>query len=141
MGCRRGRIGVAGLNPHAGDGGAIGAEEIELIAPAVRSARRAGLPVEGPIPPDVIFHKAAHGAYDAVVCMYHDQGLGPLKMLAFESGVNITLGLPIVRTSPDHGTAFDIAGRGRADPGSMTAAIKLAYELSKRRNPWRVSDQ
>ncbi|MBN1268151.1 MAG: 4-hydroxythreonine-4-phosphate dehydrogenase PdxA [Kiritimatiellae bacterium] len=137
LGVRRGRIGVAGLNPHAGDGGAIGTEEIELIAPAVRAARRGGLRAEGPVPPDVIFHKAARGAYDAVVCMYHDQGLGPLKMLAFESGINITLGLPILRTSPDHGTAFDIAGQGRADPGSMIAAIKLASGLSKRKNPWR----
>lgn len=137
LGCRGGRIGVCGLNPHAGDGGAIGREEITVIAPAIRAARRAGFNAIGPVPADVIFHQAVRGAFDAVVAMYHDQGLGPLKMLAFETGVNVTLGLPIVRTSPDHGTAFDIAGRGRANPSSMVEAVRQAILLAGRRNPWR----
>jgi len=137
LGCRRARIGVCGLNPHAGDGGAIGREEIDVIAPAIRSARRSGFNVTGPVPADVIFHRAVRGDFDAVVAMYHDQGLGPLKMLAFETGVNVTLGLPIVRTSPDHGTAFDIAGRGRANPSSMIEAVRQAIALAQRRNPWK----
>lgn len=137
LGCRGGRIGVCGLNPHAGDGGAIGREEITTIAPGIRAARRAGFNAVGPVPADVIFHQAVRGEFDAVVAMYHDQGLGPLKMLAFETGVNVTLGLPIVRTSPDHGTAFDIAGRGRANPSSMVEAVRQAIALARRRNPWR----
>ncbi|MBU1693548.1 MAG: 4-hydroxythreonine-4-phosphate dehydrogenase PdxA [Verrucomicrobia bacterium] len=137
LGCRRARIGVCGLNPHAGDGGAIGREEIEVIAPAIRAAKRAGFNVTGPVPADVIFHQAVHGEFDAVVAMYHDQGLGPLKMLAFETGVNVTLGLPIVRTSPDHGTAFNIAGRGRANSSSMIEAVRQAIALAGRKNPWR----
>ncbi|NCC51743.1 MAG: 4-hydroxythreonine-4-phosphate dehydrogenase PdxA [Spartobacteria bacterium] len=136
LGAAGGRIGVCGLNPHAGDGGAIGAEEIEVIAPAIQAMKRKRISIEGPVPPDVIFHYAYQGRYAAVVAMYHDQGLGPLKMLAFDSGINITLGLPIVRTSPDHGTAFDIAGTGRAHPSSMGAAMTWAIELSGRRNPW-----
>jgi len=136
LGCRAARIGVCGLNPHAGDGGLLGREEIEKIAPAVRAARRQGCDVRGPIPADVIFHQAVRGQFDAVIAMYHDQGLAPLKMLAFETGVNVTLGLPIVRTSPDHGTAYDIAGRGRANPASMLAAIRWADKLIRRRNPW-----
>lgn len=137
LGCRRARIGVCGLNPHAGDGGALGHEEQRVITPAIVAARRKGFSVSGPIPADVIFHQAVRGQHDAVVAMYHDQGLGPLKMLAFESGVNVTLGLPIVRTSPDHGTAFDIAGRGIANPSSMIEAIRWAVKLARRKNPWR----
>jgi len=123
------RIAVTGLNPHAGEGGLFGDEEQRIIAPAVRRARRSGVDVVGPLAADGIFAHAANGAYDAVVCMYHDQGLGPFKLLHFADGVNVTLGLPFVRTSPDHGTAFDIAGRGSADPSSMGAAIDLAARL------------
>lgn len=130
------RIGVCGLNPHAGDGGALGGEEKQIIAPAVRAVKRAGVDVYGPVPADVIFHQALKGCYDAVVAMYHDQGLGPLKMIAFEEGVNLTLGLPIIRTSPDHGTAFDIAGQNRANPASMLAAVRVAAALAVRPNPW-----
>lgn len=133
---RPGRIAVAGLNPHAGDGGALGREELEVIAPAVRAARRRGWRVEGPLAGDTVFHFARSGGADAVLAMYHDQGLAALKTVAFDEGVNITLGLPIVRTSPDHGTAFDIAGRGRARPDSMIAALRCACDLSGRRNPW-----
>ena len=136
LGLRARTLGVCGLNPHAGDGGAIGREEIQMIGPAVRELRRRGHAVEGPVPADVIFHQARHGAYGAVVAMYHDQGLGPLKTLAFDTGVNLTLGLPIVRTSPDHGTAFDIAGKGIANAASMIAAIRMAARLASRSNPW-----
>ncbi len=136
LGVRRGTIGVCALNPHGGDGGALGDEERRVIAPALRSLRRRGVPVEGPVPADVIFHHAVQGRYAAVLAMYHDQGLAPLKMLAFESGVNITLGLPILRTSPDHGTAYDIAGRGIANPASLVAAIRMAADLARRPNPW-----
>lgn len=125
------RIAVAGLNPHAGEGGLFGDEERRLIAPAVRRARRRGIDVVGPLAADGLFAHAAEGAYDAVVCMYHDQGLGPFKLLHFADGVNVTLGLPFVRTSPDHGTAFDIAGRGVADARSMRAAIELAARLAR----------
>ncbi len=131
------RLGVCGLNPHAGDGGALGHEEDSFITPAILSARAQGIDVDDVVPADVIFYKALKGRYDGVVAMYHDQGLAPLKMIGFDEGVNITLGLPIVRTSPDHGTAFDIAGRGEANPSSMVAATKLAYKLSQRSNPWR----
>jgi 4-hydroxythreonine-4-phosphate dehydrogenase len=134
--CRRGksspRIAVAGLNPHAGEHGRIGSEETSVILPAVEELRRL-LPqtrFSDPLPPDTLFHQAARGAWDAVVCMYHDQGLIPLKLLDFDSAVNVTLGLPFVRTSPDHGTAFDIAGSGIARPDSMIAAINLAAELT-----------
>lgn len=136
LGVRQGTIGVCALNPHGGDGGALGDEERRVIAPALRTLRRQGVRVEGPVPADVIFHQAVEGRYAAVLAMYHDQGLAPLKMLAFESGVNITLGLPILRTSPDHGTAYDIAGRGIANPASLVAAIRLAAGLAGRRNPW-----
>jgi len=136
FGLPEGRIGVCGLNPHAGDGGALGGEESTAIAPAIEAARAKGCNALGPIPADVIFHQALSGAFDAVVAMYHDQGLGPLKMHAFDCGVNLTLGLPIVRTSPDHGTAFDIAGKGIADPGSMIAAIETAIALAQKTNPW-----
>lgn len=123
------KIGVAGLNPHAGEAGIFGEEEIRQIAPAVRRARLDGIPVSGPYPPDTIFYKAYRGAFEIVVCMYHDQGLIPLKMIAFDKGVNVTVGLPFVRTSPDHGTAYDIAWKGIANPSSMIEAIKLAARL------------
>lgn len=132
-------IGVCALNPHAGDDGVLGTEERTIITPAVQNMRRKGFHVSGPVPADVIFHQALHGRFGAVVAMYHDQGLGPLKMLAFESGVNLTLGLPFVRTSPDHGTAFDIAGRGIASAASMVEAIELAIKLAGRPNPWKKS--
>ncbi|HBA85668.1 MAG TPA: 4-hydroxythreonine-4-phosphate dehydrogenase PdxA [Verrucomicrobia bacterium] len=137
LGCRKARIGVCGLNPHAGDGGALGHEEKDLIAPAIRTARQKGFQAEGPIPADAIFYQAVHGRYDAVIAMYHDQGLAPLKMIAFEQGVNVTLGLPIVRTSPDHGTAFDIAGKNKANPSSMIEAMQWAGRLAQRQNPWK----
>ena len=130
------RIAVAGLNPHAGEQGTLGREEIERIAPAVAELQRVhpeqGATFTGPVPPDTVFHQAANGQFDGVVCMYHDQGLIPLKLHAFDEGVNVTLGLPIIRTSPDHGTAFSLAGKGRAHPGSMIAALRLAAELAKR---------
>lgn len=124
-------IAVAGLNPHAGEGGLFGDEEQRVIAPAVAAARRQGIDAVGPLSADGVFAQAAAGAYDAVVCMYHDQGLAPFKLLHFADGVNVTLGLPFVRTSPDHGTAFDLAGSGRADPSSMIAALQLAARLAR----------
>jgi len=129
FGLENGRIGVCGLNPHAGDGGALGDEEIRIIAPAIEAARTKGFNATGPIPADVIFFQTLEKQYDAVVAMYHDQGLGPLKMHAFDCGVNLTLGLPIIRTSPDHGTAFNIAGKDIASPNSMIAAIETAIQL------------
>ena len=120
------RLAVAGLNPHAGEGGSLGTEEIELIVPAIETLRAEGWNVAGPLPADTMFHAGARSRYDAALCMYHDQALIPLKALHFEEGVNLTLGLPIVRTSPDHGTAFDIAGTDRADPRAMAAAIRMA---------------
>ena len=137
MGLRRRQIAVCGLNPHAGDGGLLGREEIDVIAPAIHIARRTGLTLTGPIPADTVFHQAIHGKFDSVVAMYHDQGLGPLKMLAFDTGVNLTLGLPIVRTSPDHGTAYDIAGKDSASPASMLTALHWAIRLARRPNPWK----
>ncbi|MEO6247011.1 MAG: 4-hydroxythreonine-4-phosphate dehydrogenase PdxA [Sphingomicrobium sp.] len=127
------RLAVAGLNPHAGEGGALGREEIELIEPAVAALRVEGWNVTGPHSPDAMFHASARAIYDAALCMYHDQGLIPLKTLHFEEGVNITLGLPIVRTAPDHGTAFDIAGQDRADPRAMAAALRLAASAAAKR--------
>ncbi|MDO8900875.1 MAG: 4-hydroxythreonine-4-phosphate dehydrogenase PdxA [Phenylobacterium sp.] len=127
------RLAVAALNPHAGEGGTIGREEIQIVGPAVRSLRDLGVNAVGPSPADSLFHEAARAKSDAVLCLYHDQALIPLKMLDFWGGVNVTLGLPIVRTSPDHGTAFDIAGRGQARPDSMIAAIRLAKEIADRR--------
>lgn len=125
------RLAVCGLNPHASDGSRFGTEELRLIEPAVVQLRRAAINARGPIPPDTCFHRAVHGReFDAVICMYHDQGLIPLKLLAFDSGVNVTLGLPIIRTSVDHGTAYDIAGRGSASPNSLIAAILLAASMS-----------
>jgi 4-hydroxythreonine-4-phosphate dehydrogenase len=131
------RIGVAGVNPHAGESGKIGHEEIDIIAPAISDlqaslvTRHSSLSVSGPHSPDTVFHRAIEGEFDAVLCMYHDQALIPLKLHAFHSGVNTTLGLPFPRTSPDHGTAFEIAGKGIAKPDSMIAAINLAVELAQ----------
>ena len=130
------RIAVAGLNPHAGERGSLGREEIDVIAPAIETLRKdhsQGAAVfSGPVSPDTVFYQAASGLWDGVLCMYHDQGLIPLKLHAFDEGVNVTIGLPIIRTSPDHGTAFEIAGRGRARSASMIAAIRLAAELARR---------
>lgn len=126
FGLEKPRIAVAALNPHAGESGLFGQEEDLIIAPACRVAVEKGIMVQGPLPPDTVFYQAANGRYDAVVCMYHDQGLIPFKMIHFTDGVNTTLGLPIIRTSVDHGTAYDIAGRGQADPGSLIAAIHSA---------------
>lgn len=130
-GIRRPRVAVCGLNPHAGENGAFGSEDTKVVAPAVRElqANTRGFQFSGPHPPDTIFRPAADGAYDAVLCMYHDQGLIPLKLLDFDTGVNVTLGLPKPRTSPDHGTAYGIAGTGRADASSMIHAIRLAGEM------------
>ncbi len=124
------RLAVAGLNPHAGEGGTLGTEEQELIVPAVEALRAEGWQVIGPLPADTMFHEAARSRYDAALCMYHDQALIPLKALHFDEGVNITLGLPIIRTAPDHGTAFDIAGEDRADPRAMAAAIRMAAQCA-----------
>ena len=130
-GIGRPRIAVAGLNPHSGENGEFGDEETRIIRPAIESLNALGIAeFKGPGVPDAIFRDAARGNYDAVLAMYHDQGLIPLKLLDFDNAVNVTLGLPIIRTSPDHGTAFDIAGKGVADPSSMISAIKLAYELA-----------
>lgn len=132
LGLKRARIAICGLNPHAGEGGKMGTEEQTTIGPAVTAAKERGLDVFGPMSADSLFYYAYRGDYDAVVAMYHDQGLVPLKMIGFETGVNWTLGLPFVRTSPDHGTAYDIAGKGRAESSSMIAAIELAKKLSVR---------
>jgi 4-hydroxythreonine-4-phosphate dehydrogenase len=129
LGIRVPRIAVAGLNPHAGEAGIFGDEERREITPAIEDAGREGIQATGPFPPDTIFHKAYRGEVDIVVCMYHDQGLIPLKMIAFDTGVNVTVGLPIIRTSPDHGTAYDIAWSGKADPASMVEAVKLASRM------------
>jgi len=130
FGIARPRLALAGLNPHAGEGGALGREEIETIAPAIAELTAEGLDVAGPLPADTMFHPAARARYDVALTMYHDQGLIPAKTLAFDDGVNVTLGLPFVRTSPDHGTAFDIAGKGLANPSSLIAAARLAARLS-----------
>jgi len=134
LGLPRARVAVCGLNPHAGEGGEMGTEEQTTIAPAVRAARRRQIDVVGPLSADALFYHAFKGDYDAVVAMYHDQGLVPLKMIGFETGVNWTLGLPFIRTSPDHGTAYDIAGQGKANPSSMLAAIRLAKQLARNRS-------
>jgi len=131
LGLSRAKIAVAGLNPHAGEGGEFGDEEIITIGPVVQAMQRRGFNVVGPLSGDTVFHYALKGEFDAVVAMYHDQGLAPLKAVAFDSGINWTLGLPFIRTSPDHGTAYDIAGKGIANPGSMIAAIRLAKQLAK----------
>ena len=132
------RIGVAGLNPHAGEGGLFGREEIDIIEPAVRAARAEGIDARGPYAPDTIYMRARHapdhaGEFDVVLAMYHDQGLIPVKYMGLEEGVNVTLGLPFIRTSPDHGTAFDLAGTGQADPSSLMAALQMARQLSCQR--------
>lgn len=148
------RLAVAGLNPHAGEGGVFGDEEERIIAPAIQQAREqgghqganTGIPqgilqgilVDGPFPADSVFVRAVNGEFDGVICLYHDQGLIPLKLLSWTDGVNVTIGLPIVRTSPDHGTAFDIAGQGKADPRSMQAAIRLAAEMTRRKEEGRA---
>ena len=124
------KVAVAGLNPHAGEGGLFGREELDAIAPAIAQARAEGMDVHGPLAPDTVFMRARTGEFDVVVAMYHDQGLIPVKYLGVEQGVNVTLGLPLVRTSPDHGTAFDLAGTGRADPASLLAAIRWAKQGS-----------
>ncbi|MCB2013879.1 MAG: 4-hydroxythreonine-4-phosphate dehydrogenase PdxA [Sphingobium sp.] len=133
FGIEKPRIAVAGLNPHAGENGNMGREEIDIIAPAIQSLRDEGLNIDGPHSPDAMFHAAAREEYDAALCMYHDQALIPIKTLHFDTGVNITLGLPIVRCSPDHGTAFGIAGQNIANPGAMIAAIRMAEKAAQNR--------
>lgn len=128
------RLAIAGLNPHAGEDGGMGREEIEIVIPAIAALQAEGLDVKGPYPADTLFHAEARARYDAAICLYHDQGLIPVKMLDFWGGVNVTLGLPIVRTSPDHGTAFDIAGRGLARPDSLIAAVRMADQIVKNRS-------
>jgi 4-hydroxythreonine-4-phosphate dehydrogenase len=130
FGLARPRLAVAGLNPHAGEDGALGEEDRKVVAPAVERLRAGGIDARGPLPADTMFHPAARAAYDVAICMYHDQALIPIKTLAFDHAVNVTLGLPFVRTSPDHGTAFDIAGSGRADISSLVAALRLADRLA-----------
>lgn len=127
------RIAVSGLNPHAGEGGAMGMEDLSVIAPAIATLVEMGVDAFGPLPADTMFHEAARAKYDAALCMYHDQALIPVKMLDFARGVNVTLGLPIIRTSPDHGVAYDIAGRGVADPSSLIEALNLAADMAARR--------
>ena len=133
FGIKRPRIAVCGLNPHAGEGGMFGDDEKKIILPAIRKARRKKINATGPYPSDTVFHLAIQGKFDAVICHYHDQGLIPLKTLSFDEGVNTTLGLPIIRTSPDHGCAFDIAGKGIANPQSMKAAMRMAIEIWRNR--------
>ena len=134
LGLPRARIAVCGLNPHAGEGGQMGDEEQKIIGPAVLAAQKKNYHVVGPLSGDTVFHTALRGEFDAVIAMYHDQGLAPLKTVAFDTGVNWTLGLPFIRTSPDHGTAYDIAGQGLANPSSMIAAIRLAKQLVRNRS-------
>jgi 4-hydroxythreonine-4-phosphate dehydrogenase len=129
FGVARSRLALAGLNPHAGEGGVIGEEDDRVLAPAVARARALGIEISGPIPGDTVFVRASRGEFDCVIACYHDQGLIPVKLLAFGTAVNVTIGLPIIRTSVDHGTAFDIAGKGVADAGSMIAAVRLAAEM------------
>ena len=133
FGVRRPRLALAGLNPHAGEGGAFGDEEATILVPAIMAAAARGVRLDGPHPPDTVFSRARGGEFDAVISLYHDQGLIPFKLLHFQDGVNVTLGLPFPRTSPDHGTAFDIAGKGKADPSSMASAIRLAAAMAARR--------
>lgn len=137
FGIKKPHIAVAGLNPHAGEGGVFGDEESQKITPAIEEARSLGLQVSGPYPPDTVFNRAVAGDFDAVVCMYHDQGLIPFKLLHFKDGVNFTVGLPIVRTSVDHGTAYDIAGKGIASPASLRAAVDLAARVVANRQKFR----
>lgn len=144
FGVARPRLAIAGLNPHAGEDGALGREDDAIVRPAIERLVASGINARGPLPADTMFHEAARRSYDAALCMYHDQALIPIKTLAFDHAVNVTLGLPFVRTSPDHGTAFDIAGTGKADPSSLIAALKLAARLAsadadRRRQPAAVS--
>jgi 4-hydroxythreonine-4-phosphate dehydrogenase len=132
FGIRAPRLALAGLNPHAGENGSMGSEDRDVVAPAVAALRAEGIEARGPIPADTLFHARARAGYDAALAMYHDQALIPIKTIAFDEAVNVTLGLPFVRTSPDHGTAFDIAGRGAARPDSLMAAIRLAARLGAR---------
>ena len=125
------RLALSGLNPHAGEDGSLGIEDKTIVAPAIETLRREGVEVRGPLPADTMFHEAARKTYDCAICMYHDQALIPVKTLAFEDAVNVTLGLPFIRTSPDHGTAFDIAGTGKADPSSLIAALRLAARMAQ----------
>jgi 4-hydroxythreonine-4-phosphate dehydrogenase len=134
FGIRNPRLAVAGLNPHAGEEGVLGAEDAAVIAPAIAALKARGFAVRGPLSADTLFHEEARKTYDAALCMYHDQALIPIKTLSFWDGVNVTLGLPIVRTSPDHGTALDIAGRGKADPRSMIAAVQMAADMADARS-------
>ena len=134
FGINRPRLAVAALNPHAGEQGSMGDEERRVIAPAIEALKRDGIDARGPAPADTLFHAAARETYDAVLCMYHDQALIPIKTVDFSGGVNVTLGLPFVRTSPDHGTALDIAGTGRADPASLIAALRMADDMARRRH-------
>ncbi len=136
LGIKNKRIGVCGLNPHAGDGGVLGNEEEEIINPALEIMQKKGINVSNAISADTIFYHAKKGDFNAIIAMYHDQGLAPLKMIGFDEGVNLTLGLPIIRTSPDHGTAFTIAGKNKASEKSMKAALELAILLSRKKNPW-----
>jgi 4-hydroxythreonine-4-phosphate dehydrogenase len=131
FGLARPRLALSGLNPHAGEDGSLGGEDAAIVAPAVGILRGEGLDAKGPLPADTMFHEAARKTYDCAICMYHDQALIPIKTLAFDDGVNVTLGLPFVRTSPDHGTAFDIAGTGRANPASLIAALRLAERMAE----------
>lgn len=124
------RLAIAGLNPHAGEDGTLGMEDVEIVAPAVEILRRDGIAARGPLPADTMFHAVARKTYDCALCMYHDQALIPIKTVAFEDAVNVTLGLPFIRTSPDHGTAFDIAGTGKANPSSLIAALRLAARMA-----------
>jgi 4-hydroxythreonine-4-phosphate dehydrogenase len=133
FGIKKPRLAVAAINPHAGEGGLFGAEEMKIIRPAIEKAKLEGTEVEGPLAADTLFYRAASGEFDAVVAMYHDQGLIPLKLLHFSDAVNITLGLPIIRTSVDHGTAYDIAGKGIADSSSLKAAIRMAVNITENR--------
>ncbi len=137
LGIKQPKILVCGLNPHCGDGGLLGDEEAKVIKPAVAILRKKRINVEGPIAGDVAFYRALKDKYCAVLAMYHDQGLAPLKTVAFDKGINLTLGLPIIRTSPDHGTAFNIAGKNLANPSSMISAIELAIRLAKNPNPFK----
>ena len=137
--CSHPRLVVAGLNPHAGEDGMLGEEDRTIVAPAVARLLAEGIDAKGPLPADTLFHKDARARYDAALCMYHDQALIPIKTLAFDHAVNVTLGLPFVRTSPDHGTAFDIAGKGVADPTSLVAALRLAARLASADQPAAIS--
>jgi 4-hydroxythreonine-4-phosphate dehydrogenase len=128
------RLAVSGLNPHAGEDGSLGTEDIDVVTPAIETLRRDGIDARGPLPADTMFHAAARKTYDCAICMYHDQALIPIKTIAFEDAVNVTLGLPFIRTSPDHGTAFDIAGTGKANPSSLVAALRLAARMAAKKS-------